>query len=184
MYKLSHRLLVALAVGACSAPSETAPTAAAEPAVAPAPVPAIETQNPVANETLRLATVTSSDSQLVVDVLYAPRAEQPGPRAVELHLRASPSLTYVSGSALEAASRAGKQLVVQGADTGALRVLLYGTGSLDRIAAGALCRLTFSRAPGQPATLELQPHMPVFAPAEANDGVLLGGPLTVGGGTP
>ena len=184
VFRLSLTIVVGALVALASACSGTSdgPIASVAPANEPAvsgneALPAVED----AKETLRLARVEASAGQIVIDLVYARRPEQAAPRVMELRLKASPGLRYSASLAGPAAKAAAKDLTVQDLGDGVLRVLLFGTTSLATLDTGVLCQLTFERIGDQPATVELLPDMPIFAPENANDGVLLAGPLTVEG---
>ncbi len=131
--------------------------------------------------TLSLAAAGESADLVTVRLDYRRRAEQEGPRAAELFVALSDNLAYDSSEAGAAALAAGKQLVVQDKGGGELRVLLFGTQSLDRLDSGALLSLDLRRTGAGPATVEVLDRQPLFAPAESNTGVLLPEPLTLDG---
>ncbi len=166
MYAVTSRGLLVLSLLACQTGHDVSGTG---PAETPAPV--------VSTETVALRTVSLTDTHAVVDLEYRRRPEQPGPRVAELQL-ALTGVEFQAATAGDSASRAGKQLVAQPSD-GRLRLVLYGTGSLERLDSGTLAQLTLRRT-GPVGRLELLSDDPVFAPSEANDGVLLGAPLTLG----
>jgi len=150
------------------------PPPADPPAAAAAPVEEART-------TLALSASAESDASVTVHVAYNRLAGQEGPRVVELHLRHSANLAYDSAEPMSAASAAGKRLVVQDRGDGTLRVLLFGTQTLDRLDSGPLLKLALRRLDDAAATLEVLGDKPVFAPAETNTGLTLPPPLTVGG---
>ena len=135
---------------------------------------------PLPETTLALRVLEATEQAVTVELVYHRQADQPGARMMELHLSHSANLAWRSVQEGEAAERADRDVVVQAKDAATLRVVIYGTTSLERMDSGTLARLTFARiAPGT-ARLELLPQMPLFAPAEANDSLLLPEPLTVG----
>ena len=116
---------------------------------------------------------------VAVDVNYVHKASRTAPRMMELYVRYADGLTYESAVPLAAVTAAGKQLVVQDQGGGLLRVVVYASGNTATLASGALARLTFGISGTPSGTVSLESRMPIFAPAEANDGVLLGPPLTL-----
>jgi hypothetical protein len=141
----------------------------------------VEAEPVTLDTTLGLVLVEQSAARVVVDLYYQRQADQPAPRAVELFLKASEGLLYEESERLSAAEAAGKRLVVQSNGLGPLRVTLFGTESLDRLDSGPLARFTFHRSGGARATLRILPGDPVFAPAEANQGLRMPEPLKIGG---
>ena len=141
---------------------------------------------PSFDTTLGLQLVERTANRAVVDLWYAPAEGQAGPRAMELWLRLPDGVTLASAEAGEAATAAGKTLVAQAHEGNELRLVIYGTASLDRVAAGRIASLqlnvddTIAGAAG-PVQLELLDRLPIFAPAEANVGLLLPAPLVIGG---
>ncbi|PKN56104.1 MAG: hypothetical protein CVU56_17870 [Deltaproteobacteria bacterium HGW-Deltaproteobacteria-14] len=139
---------------------------------------------PSFDTTLGLQLVERTASRAVVDLWYAPTEGQAGPRAMELWLRLPGGVTLASADAGEAATAAGKTLVAQAHENHELRLVIYGTASLDRVAAGRLASLRLDvTAPGPAGSLQLEllDRLPIFAPAEANSGLRLPPPLALGG---
>lgn len=181
---MRHLLVIALLASSCallacqdtSAPSSTAP----------APPSSVTTADPVTeplgpHPTVQLTLVERTDTSVTIDVIYAPDAQMANPRNVELWLRPSEALVYRSSTALDATEAAGKTLVVQPKADGTLRTIVY-SASLDRLGAGPVARLEFDLKGTGAATLELLPKLPIFAPAEANVGLMLPDTLVVTGG--
>ena len=155
----------AIVMSACAEAPEPAPAAA--PA-ATAPTAA----------TLTLVSGEATATEVAVDLHYARDPARPGPRMMELHLRVTGDLAYLHAERLAAAEAAGKDLTVQPRDDGTLRVLLFTTTNVNRLGPGPLARLWFARGAG---TVTLLEQSPIFAPPEADLGVTLGQPLTLGG---
>lgn len=136
---------------------------------------------PSFDTTLGLQLVAHSADSAVIDLWYAPDEGQPGPRAMELWLRLPDTATLAAAEIGEAATAAGKTLVAQPQGDHDLRLVIYGTASLDRVAGGRLATLRLTLATPGPATVELLERLPIFAPAEANTGLRLPPPLVIGG---
>jgi hypothetical protein len=62
---------------------------------------------------------------------------------------------------------------VQPQESGLLRVVIYGTQNLERLDSGPLAELAFTRLEAGNATVSVLARDPLFAPAEANQGVSL-----------
>ena len=150
----------------------------AEPTVEPG---AAEAAVEVTKASLALTVREQTDSEIAIDLRYLRRQDQAGPRVAEIHLRHSPGLELQASRAGSAATLAGKEVVVQPTEDGVLRTVLYSTTSLDRLDSGVIATYRFARTGGGAARIELLPRLPVFAPAEANQGVLLGETLEIAG---
>ena len=160
-------LALALLASSCVATSDPPP-----PAVA---------GDVVAGPTLSLVAAEQTATELVVDVLYARKAGEPGPRMVELHLGLAGGLQYHASEGLDAAEAAGKAVVVQPQPDGAVRVVVFATANTTRLASGGLVRLWLGRIGGAGEAVTLLERRPVFAPADAEAVAVLGPPLVVGG---
>ena len=120
-------------------------------------------------------------SWLSVRLDFNRRPGKQGPRVAEILLGHSDNLAFVSAEAQGAVTAAGKELVAQARDGGVVRLVNVGTASLTELESGPLARLDLRKTGTGPATLKVLPEMPIFAPAEANQGLLLPEPLVVGG---
>ena len=135
----------------------------------------------LAKTTLQLTVLDQSEDALSVRLDLNRRADSQGPRVAEILLRHSDNLRFVSTEAQEAVTTAGKELVAQARDDGVVRLVIFGTTSLSELDSGPLARLEFRKTGTGKATLSVLPEMPIFAPAAANQGLLLPEPLVVGG---
>ena len=144
----------------------------------PADLPAPAADEPVEALTPSLWVETRADGagRVRAEVRYARRADQAAPRAVELFVEHPSSLAYIGAEPLEAAVAAGKELVVQRRDATRLRVVLMSPASLALIGGGGLAALSFEGALEEGAAVRIVPRAPYFAPAEANEGVVLAPP--------
>ncbi len=166
-----------LLVSACQEASTPEPTTA--PPSASTTDPATTPLGPA--PTIQLAIAERTDTTVTIDLTYAPDAQMAAPRNVELWLKHSDGLAYRSSQALSAVDVAGKTLVVQPKASGELRTIIY-SASLERLGAGPVARFEFDVVGDGAATLEVQSKLPIFAPAEANQGLMLPDPLVVTGG--
>ena len=117
------------------------------------------------------------------DVQLRVRFERPlagsGPRVAEIVIERSDNLELVSAGAGEAAEAAGKQVVVQEQPDGALRVLMFAPGNVTELGSGAIAQLHLRRTGAAAAKLDLRTDKPLFAPAQANEGLRIGEPLQI-----
>ena len=116
---------------------------------------------------------------VAVDLKYRLRDGQMRPRMMELHVAYSEGLAYDRSQPLAALTAAGKRLVVQDRG-GVLRTVVFASTNLDRLDSGPLVRFHFRRTSG-PGTVLIERRSSMFAPADANGGLVLGGSLDVGG---
>lgn len=162
--------LIAVACGCTGIP------AAPDGSTGLGPDAAIEEAGP----TLQFHLIDFAEDSAEVFLGYYRRADQVGPRSVEILLDTSSNLIFLSSRTEQAAEKADKRLVVQEQEDG-LRVILFSTTSLERIDTGFLVSLSFGRDDPEPATLALRNPGSLFAPAEANHGFVPPDPLTIGG---
>ena len=112
----------------------------------------------------------------VVTLVYRAAAGRPGPRVAEIWLQPSDGLRLTRATAGTATTAAGKRLVAQQED-GRVRLVIYSSDNVLRVDSGVLARLTFA---GE-GTVALVNRRPVFAPPDAERGIRIGPPVTVGG---
>ncbi len=158
--------LVLLALAACQpagsvAPATTTPTGGAE------------------HTTLALQAAAVDDGRLAADLVYTRGAGQVGPRVAEVAL-AYPADVLAYDEALPGDSLVGtgKRLVVQDRN-GTLRVVFFAADNLAPVDSGTLARLTFRRVGPGTARLGFTGEPGVFAPEEANRGLLFGAAVTL-----
>jgi len=80
-------------------------------------------------------------------------------------LHHGPGLRLTGSAPGEAATRAGKQVVVQERPGGLVRLVVFAGGNLARLDSGPLASLTFETTGEGPDTLELLYDRSAFAPA-------------------
>lgn len=131
--------------------------------------------------TLGLVLAQEEGEQLAVDLYYQRPEDNPGPRMMELFVRPSPGLKYLSSEPLAVVTSAGKQLVTQEQEDGTIRLVVFATSNLNRLESGPVARLVLARQGQGSQSLELVDQRPVFAPTEAEQGTTLAEPLIVGG---
>ena len=133
------------------------------------------------NATLQITVLEQTEDALSVRLDFNRRPDKQGPRVAEILLRHSDNLAFVSAEVQGAVTEAGKELVAQAKDGGVVRLVVFGTTSLSELESGPLARLDLKKTGPGKATLSILPEMPIFAPAPANQGLLLPEPLVVGG---
>ncbi len=137
---------------------------------------------PAAGATLSLQRAIVNEALITVDLHYARAADQPAPRVAEIRVEYdAAALAWEGFDALDAATAANKQVVVQDKD-GSLRVILFAADNTATLDSGPLARLHFRRLSDTAAALSFMDHQPTFAPPEANAGLVLGPPLVIEGG--
>ncbi len=167
---LSAAVACALALVACDAQSPTPKGPTDAPPIEASPL------------TLSLAAAPAAPGTVALDVNYLHKVNHAAPRMMELYVRHADGWTFQGAEPLTATTAAGKELVVQDQGGGLLRVIVYASGNTATLASGGLARLTFTAPDKASGTVSLESRMPIFAPAEANEGLLLGPPLTLSPG--
>ena len=119
----------------------------------------------------------SSDETEVVTLSFANESGQNGPRMMELYLQLSDNLQYVSSERGQSLVGAEKELVVQTKDGKKLRIVAYSSGNVNELQSGVVARLSFRKTDENAARLEILTDSPIFAPSEANEGLLVGDPI-------
>ncbi len=147
----------------------------------PTVVPSIRRGNVPIEEVpanLFLQAVAGDGSQQVIELQYQRQADGEGPRAVELFVQYPQEWTYEKVDALPAVAEANKRLIVQEKEQGLLRVIIFASTNLDRIDTGGLAAFHFDTK-NQAGEVSIRDQMPVFAPVETNEGLVLGEMLRV-----
>lgn len=167
-----------LSMLACQA-EPAASSATGAPVVAP-PSAAL----PVAEGPSLTLAAQPSEGGVAVDVRFQKKPGRDGPRTVELWLAHDAGLALEGATPGDAALRAQKQVVAQTPEAGEVRVVLFGTASLERLEDGVFATVRFKQiAPGR-HSVQLLERRPAFAPADTELGVTLGPALTFGEESP
>lgn len=129
--------------------------------------------------TLELKMVRQTPEGAVVQLHYHRREHQVAPRTAEVLIEYPEELTLSGVTGLEATTRAQKDLIVQHPTPGRVRLVWMSIGHLGTIDSGPLAELTFSGAASARSAVHILslPQRPWFAPAAANDGVMISEPL-------
>lgn len=91
----------------------------------------------------------------------------------------SPNLSFVKYEVGDAATEAKKQLDVQERPDGTVRCVVFSTGNTSAMATGRVVTFRFSRLDGKGAQVDLLTKRPIFAPAAANEGLLVSDPVVL-----
>lgn len=100
-----------------------------------------------------------------------------GPRVMDVYLRLSGNLEYVSSEKGRALIDSSKELVVQRKGENMLRLVSYSSTSINELRSGVLAHLVFRKTDDMRAQVEILTDAPIFAPAQANEGLLVGEPI-------
>ena len=115
-----------------------------------------------------------------VQLQFVKREGVPGPRAMELFIAYPEGLTYSGVDSLPATAQAQKKIIVQDKDQNVLRVIIYSAENVNRLETGGLASLHFEKTDGQGGEFLFASEGHVFAPVDANRGLLFGDALRVG----
>src|SRR4029079_17938042 len=100
-------------------------------------------------------------------------------RMLEAFIEASQPVTLAGHEIGGAASAARKQVIVQQKDDRHLRVIVFASDNVNELGDGVLTTLQLDPEDDAPLTLDILTERPLFAPAGANDGLVLGDPVTM-----
>lgn len=126
---------------------------------------------------LRMTAENASDDETVVSLQYIREAGRPGPRLAEIVVSYSENLEYLTSEEGKALVDAGKKLIVQNRESGKLRLVIFASENLLELDSGELARLRFRKHDGVSSRVEILTQKPIFAPEEANDGLLVSDPI-------
>ena len=108
-----------------------------------------------------------------IEIQYNHRQPTPAPRMMELFVRHSKTLQFLSYDKGESAVVAQKEVVVQRLDEQTLRIVMYSSSNLNTIDSGRIASLRFRITNKSPSIIELVADRPIFAPPAANEGLIL-----------
>jgi hypothetical protein len=129
---------------------------------------------------LYLALEGSDEENVTVQLQFVKREGVPGPRAMELFIAHPENLVYTGVDSLPAVASADKKIIVQEKSYGVLRIIVYSSENTNRLNTGGLASLHFERRAGQGGDIVFASEGQVFAPVDANRGLLFGEALRVG----
>ena len=139
-------------------------------------------QAPVAIEdaknTFQFIMQSHTTEQINLELKYHRRTQQVGARSMELFLEYPPHLqlqNYLPASSVQTAE---KQLIIQNKEPGISRVIVYGINTKE-LASGTLFQFTLQGKRQSGDLLYIRDKFPLFAPAQANEGVVLGQPYAL-----
>jgi len=100
-----------------------------------------------------------------------------GPRVAEIKIAHSPNILLLEAEPGKSILNADKEMVAQQQEEGSIRIIIYGTSNLNALETGKLAKLFFEKKDRQPSTLEIVTQNPIFAPEQANQGLLVSDPV-------
>jgi hypothetical protein len=122
---------------------------------------------------------SSKENLQQVIVQYNGAENGQNPRVAEVFLRHSSNVKYKGVEKGEALRLAEKQLVVQEVEEGLLRVVILSSENTNTIDTGVLLTAAFEKTNNKAGKLEILTDQPLFAPEEANEGLLVGDPIEI-----
>lgn len=123
---------------------------------------------------LWLTAVNEKDA-LTLTVNYE-KGATPAPRVADIRIAHSETLGLASSIAGASATMSGKELTTQEPTPGLVRLILLSRDTKE-LGTGELAQLKFKKGPGDHAKVDIVMDKPVFAPAEAMQGLVIGDPL-------
>lgn len=138
-------------------------------------------EHPAETDRPRISMIGFSDNAKVEVLLDYVRETDSnyGPRIVELYMTYTNNMEYISSIEGDAIVKANKQLIIQNQkNKKQLRLVILASDNTNELDTGRLATLTFEKTDSEEATLRILTDKPIFAPTEANDGLLVSDPLT------
>ncbi len=126
-----------------------------------------------------LIKTTTSQIEGGIELVYVKEksGEKKRPRIAEMFLEYSSNLEYKNADPGNSVLEAKKQLVVQEIEDGKLRVVVLAPDNTNELDTGTLCTLKFNKKGDGKARVAILTEQPIFAPDEANEGLLVGDPV-------
>ena len=180
MKRPSTCLTIWLAATLAGALLACSPPAGSGDALRTAPPDAVDTELPAVNVVLT-PEVSPPDENGVISVRVSMNLlpDAVAPRIVELYVEHGADLTLVETLTGAAASAAGKQAVGQARSPTMARLLIFSAGNVRTIDSGVLAELRFNKQGEGASSIRLVEGDQVFAPAEANVGLVVSEPVEV-----
>jgi hypothetical protein len=135
----------------------------------------LSTEEPREAPGLTLVPQHSDDDALVLHVDFA-STQSASPRVAEIWVAHADGIVFESAEAGDSLTRAEKQLVAQERD-GRVRLVVFSAGNTNSIESGTIAELRFRRNGAARARFEILSESPIFAPAKANQGLVIGAPV-------
>ena len=129
--------------------------------------------------TLSLKKESSQDDTLVVSVEFVNNDQNKKPRIAEYYIKHTGNVEYLSFEKGNAVYLVQKDMVVQKKSDGFLRTVVFSSSNLNTLDSGTIATYTFKRLDDGEVTFEILTDKPIFAPSEANEGLLVGDPLSI-----
>ena len=118
----------------------------------------------------------------VVHLDYQRADDQPGARMAELYLEHSDNLEFVGLTPGQASLDAQKAVVGQAKASGRVRVIIYSASNAETLGSGRLASLQFTIVGQGPLDVALSTEGQLFAPPDANGGLLVSDPQSIAQG--
>ncbi len=115
--------------------------------------------------------------EVFVDIQFFRAKVKNGPRMAEIFLKYPAGWNCVEGIDGKAVEIGQKQLILQEKEPGLLRVLVLASNNTIKLQTGTIASLRFDRNDGVRGTVEILTDKPIFAPDEANEGLIVGDPV-------
>ena len=112
-----------------------------------------------------------------LDLVYSTSNNIGQPRIAEFWLSKSDNLDIKGATTGIATEGSQKQLIIQQPKSNLVRLVILATDNTNPIQSGTLATLKFKKTDDKPARVEILTDKPIFAPAEANEGLVVGDPL-------
>ena len=130
----------------------------------------------------RVEWVEAEPGEVQVHLDYMRAEGQAAPRMAELYLEYSENLTFLEAHAGAAALAANKSVIGQARGTNTVRVLIFSAGNADTFDTGRLASLRFAVSGADPVEVRLLTDRQLFAPADANAGLVVSDPQSIAQG--
>lgn len=113
-----------------------------------------------------------------LNIVYQKGADAKGPRVAEIRLALSSDLNFVSAGAGDALEEANKELIGQKLEDGTVRLVAFAASNITEIGSGILASVLFESDGNGSSTVGILVDRPLFAPDEANQGLLVDEKIT------
>jgi hypothetical protein len=129
---------------------------------------------PQANDRPLLFAETAGDDAIRLSLTGLTK---PGPRMIELWLNISNVAELVASSPGTALEDSGKEFVIQDKGNGLFRAIAFSSSNVNSIGSGELAVVALRRASPGTMRVEILTDRPMFAPQEAQQGLIVGDPI-------
>ena len=127
---------------------------------------------------IELTNDVKGDEVEIVMQYFSPANIELGPRVAEIFVKYTDNLRYLASEKGDALEKAAKQLMVQNLEEdNKLRLVILAMDNTNELDTGRLATLKFERSGSGESTVRILTDSPIFAPQEANEGLLVSDPL-------